>query len=124
MPKDVNQHGTVFGGVILSWIDQSAFLKAREHGDHRWVTARFESVNFVAPVHVGDSVSFYAWSEKVGTKSVTIGIDVEVIRYDTKKIEKVTTAQVVMVSVDRDGKSIPFSTPPTIDGNYLSRGCP
>ena len=49
MPKDVNAYGSIFGGIILSYIDQAGFIEARKHGVHRWVTASIERVDFEAP---------------------------------------------------------------------------
>jgi len=49
MPRDTNPHGTIFGGVILSYIDQAGFIEARRHGTHRWVTASIQRVD--APAH-------------------------------------------------------------------------
>ncbi len=37
MPRDSNVYGTIFGGIILSYIDQAGFVEARKHGNHRWV---------------------------------------------------------------------------------------
>jgi len=46
MPRDSNIYGTIFGGIILSYIDQAAFVEARRHGLHRWVTASVDRVDF------------------------------------------------------------------------------
>ena len=46
MPRDANKYGTIFGGVILSYIDQAGFIEVRRHGMHRWVTVALESVEF------------------------------------------------------------------------------
>ena len=58
MPADTNHQGTVFGGVVLSRIDQAGYLEARRHGRHRWVTVSMNQVQFVAPVYTGDVVTF------------------------------------------------------------------
>ena len=113
MPRDTNQYGTIFGGVILSWIDQAGFVEARRHGAHRWVTAALDRVDFVAPVGLGDIVNFYTRTVRMGTKSVTVEVDVEVDRYATGECVRVTTATTTMVSVGPDGKAIPFNSPPT-----------
>lgn len=113
MPRDTNQYGTIFGGVILSYIDQAGFVEARRHGTHRWVTAAIDRVEFKAPVHLGDTVNFYATTTKMGTTSVTVLIEVEAERYTTGQIIPVTAATLTMVAVDRNGKSIPFRSPPT-----------
>lgn len=114
MPKDGNMYGSIFGGVMLSLIDQAAFVEARKHGMHRWVTASIEKVDFLKPVRIGDTVSLYSRTIKAGTKSVQVGVEVEVDRYDTNNREHVCSAAVTMVSVDPNGKSIPFLSPATI----------
>lgn len=114
MPKHTNMYGTVFGGIMLSLIDQAAFVEARKHGMHRWVTASIEKVDFLKPVRVGDTVSLYSRTIKTGTKSVQVAVEVEVDRYDTDDREHVCSAAVTMVSVDPNGKPIPFTSPPTI----------
>ncbi len=114
LPKDTNHYGTVFGGVILSYIDQAGFVEARRHGAHRWVTAAMDHVDFARPVHVGDTVTFYTSTVRTGTKSVTVCVDVEAERYATQEAEAVTTATLTMVSVDANGKAIPFANAPTV----------
>jgi acyl-CoA thioesterase YciA len=116
MPKDTNQYGTIFGGVILSTIDQAGFVQARRHGQHRWVTVAMDRVEFKQPVHLGDVVNFYARTTKTGRTSVTVEVEVEAERYTNGQTVAVTSATLVMVSVDKDGHAIPFSAPPTVTG--------
>lgn len=113
-PKDTNHYGTVFGGVILSYIDQAGFVEARRHGAHRWVTAGMDRVDFKHPVHTGDVVNFYGTTVRAGTTSVTILIEVEAERFASGKTVQVTTATLTLVSVDAWGRPIPFRSPPTI----------
>lgn len=113
MPRDTNQYGTIFGGVILSYIDQAGFVEARRHGVHRWVTASIERVDFKAPVHLGDTVNFYGQTTRTGTTSVTVRIEVEAERYTTGQTVAVTSATLAMVAVDAAGRPIPFKSPPT-----------
>ncbi len=113
MPRDTNQYGTIFGGVIMSYIDQAGFVEARRHGAHRWVTASMDHVDFLAPVKLGDIVSFHTRATRLGTKSVTVQVDVEVERFSSNEIISVTTATVTMVAVDAEGQPIPFRSPPT-----------
>lgn len=112
MPRDTNHYGTIFGGVILSYIDQAGFVEARRHANHRWVTASLDHVDFNAPVAVGDTVSFFTTTTRLGTKSVTVQVEVEAERYSTGQTVRVTTATLTMVSVGADGKPIPFRTTP------------
>ena len=115
MPKDTNHYGTVFGGTILSYIDQAGFVEARRHGAHRWVTAAMDHVDFAKPVHVGDTVTFYASTVRTGTKSVTVRVDVEAERYADGSCAQVTSATLTMVAVDAEGKAIPFDSPATVN---------
>lgn len=113
-PRDTNHYGTVFGGAILSYIDQAGFVEARRHGVHKWVTVAMDRVEFTRPVHCGDVVSFYATTIRTGTSSVTVRIDVEAERYTSGEVAPVTSAIVTLVSVDAGGRPIPFRSPPTI----------
>ncbi|MEC8320598.1 MAG: acyl-CoA thioesterase [Planctomycetota bacterium] len=112
MPSDTNHQGTVFGGVVLSRIDQAGYLEARRHGRHRWVTASMETVNFHAPVFTGDVVSFLTRTIRTGTSSVTVEVRVEAERHLGGETALVTEAHLTMVAVDRDGRAIDFSTDP------------
>jgi acyl-CoA thioesterase YciA len=113
-PKDTNHYGTIFGGVILSYIDQAGFVEARRHGVHRWVTVAIDRVEFTQPIHLGDVVNFYARTVKAGTSSVTIRIEVEAERYATGHTVPVTTASITLVSVSDQGRPIPFRSSPTV----------
>jgi acyl-CoA thioesterase YciA len=109
LPRDTNKYGTVFGGVILSHIDLAGAIQARkEAGPHNFVTVAMDKVVFHKPVFVGDLVSFYTETVKVGRTSITVKIEVEAIRGDTQERVRVTEAEVVFVAVDRDWKPTPI----------------
>ena len=114
MPRDANPYGTIFGGVILSYIDQAAFIEARRHGTHRWVTVSVDKVEFRAPVQIGDVVSFLTSTERTGTTSVQVRIRVEAERDETAEIVHVTEASLTMVAVDASCRPVPFKSPPTV----------
>ena len=111
MPKDTNARGTIFGGVILSYIDQAAAIEAQRNSNKRFVTKAMNAVEFVAPVHLGDVVSFYASTIRLGRTSLTIKIEVEAERLSDdqqKRSVKVTEAEVVCVAVDAEGEPTPI----------------
>jgi len=108
-PKDTNHQGSIFGGVILSLIDQARYLEARRHGRHRWVTVAMEGVVFHAPVWTGDVVTLFTRTVKVGRTSVTVHAKVEAERCDSGERVAVTEATVTMVSTDSRGKPIPHA---------------
>lgn len=108
MPRDTNADGTIFGGVILSLIDQAAYIEAIRQKHHRYVTVTFKEVEFHEPVFVGDVLSLYGDTVKVGRTSITI--DVRVCarrRVDPEHEIKVTEAEVVFVAVDDQGRPVP-----------------
>jgi len=112
LPKDTNGVGTIFGGVILSHIDLASAVEARKVAPHRYVTVAMREVAFHAPVFVGDLVSFYTETRRVGRTSVTVGVEVEVERWsEGHRGERVTVtaAEVVLVAIDSDGNPIPVT---------------
>lgn len=107
MPKDTNPLGSIFGGHILSLVDQAAGQHARSISPKRYVTKVMREVNFISPVFVGDLVSFYTETVKVGKTSITVKVDVEALRgTDLVQTCAVTSAEVVMVAVDENIKPI------------------
>jgi acyl-CoA thioesterase YciA len=105
LPRDTNSQGTIFGGVILSYIDMAGAIEAHRHtGMDRFVTVAMREVIFHAPVFVGDLVSFYAEILKVGSTSITARVMVEAVRFDGHDHVRVTEAEVVYVAVDKSGK--------------------
>jgi acyl-CoA thioesterase YciA len=105
LPRDTNSQGTIFGGVILSYIDMAGAIEAhRRTGMDRFVTVAMREVIFHQPVFVGDLVSFYSETVKVGTTSITTRVVVESERYgEPGQKARVTEAEVVYVAVDKDG---------------------
>ncbi|HKO35466.1 MAG TPA: hotdog domain-containing protein [Pyrinomonadaceae bacterium] len=106
LPRDTNSQGTIFGGVILSYIDMAGAIEAhRRTGMERFVTVAMREVIFHQPVFVGDLVSFYSETVKVGTTSITTRVVVEAERYGSPGVKaRVTEAEVIYVAVDREGK--------------------
>jgi acyl-CoA thioesterase YciA len=109
MPKDTNAHGTIFGGVILSHIDIAAAIEVRKYTPKKIVTKAMHEVVFVAPVFVGDIVSFYTSLVKIGRTSITVKVVVEAERvsYPNERA-LVTEAEVVYVAIDEGRKPIPI----------------
>jgi acyl-CoA thioesterase YciA len=108
MPRDTNAHGTVFGGIILSYIDVAGGVESIRHTKHnRFVTVAMKEVIFHEPVFIGDLVSFYARTLKVGNTSITIHVEVEAERFGTPGVlVKVTEAEVTFVAIDESGKKV------------------
>jgi len=114
MPRDTNPHGTIFGGVLLSYIDQAGATGARHvtrcagWPDHHMVTVAIQSVEFLQPVYVGDVVSFWTRILRIGRTSIGMHISVEADR--NGEVIQLTASEVTYVAVERQGsEQIPVS---------------
>jgi acyl-CoA thioesterase YciA len=110
MPRDTNAHGTIFGGHILSLIDQAGAIAAHGVGARKVVTVAVREVIFKHPVHVGDIVSCYAEVTRVGRTSLTVGVRVVAEDPVARECAEVTSAEVVYVHLGEDGKPAPLAT--------------
>ena len=122
LPKDTNAYGTIFGGVILSHIDLASAVEARKTAPHRYVTKAMHEVEFHEPVFLGDVVSFYTETVRVGRTSITVRVSVEAERWGASptappgmgrgEVVKVTEAEVVLVAVNDQGRPVPIRPEP------------
>ena len=104
MPNDTNAMGTIFGGIILSYIDQAGAVEATRHCKGKLVTVAMREVEFHEPVFVGDLVSFYTETLRIGATSIGVRVTVEAVRRDSRDRVTVTSAEVVYVHVDDRGR--------------------
>ncbi len=104
MPRDTNPHGTIFGGVILSYLDQAGAIGARREVGRLGgplpflVTVAINRVEFSCPVHVGDVVRYLTRPVRVGRTSITMHVHVEAERGE--QVLAVTEAEIVYVGID------------------------
>jgi len=109
MPRDTNAANTIFGGVLLSYIDQAGFVEARRQSAQRYVTVAMHEIKFLEPVFVGDIVSFNCQTTKIGRTSITVRVTVVADRFeDAGTTIKVTDAEVIFVAVDEHGRPKPI----------------
>jgi acyl-CoA thioesterase YciA len=112
MPRDTNGQGTIFGGVILSLMDQAAYVEAIRQAHARYVTVAFREVVLGEPVYVADILSIYADAIRAGRTSLTIQLRVVATRgRNPDQKVTVTEGEVVFVAVDEKGMPVPvFAT--------------
>lgn len=111
MPRDTNAVGTIFGGVILAEIDLAAAIEAHKHHNAMVVTVSMDKVDFKAPVYVGDLVSFFTETIRVGRTSIAVKVAVWAQRaFGGGQVEYVTEAQVTMVAVNDSFQPIPVGS--------------
>jgi uncharacterized protein (TIGR00369 family) len=112
LPSDANPYGNVHGGEIVKLIDACAGAAATRHARARVVTARIDELSFVAPVYVGNLVTASASVNHVGRTSMEVGVRVEAEDMLTGKVAHVSSAYLVFVAIDGNGKAVPL--PPVI----------
>ena len=112
VPTDVNFAGNVFGGQILGEIDRVAYITASRHSKANCVTASFDRVDFLSPVHVGDVVDFDAELTFVGNSSMEVWVRVRAESTHGGDARPVGQAFVTMVAVDDAGR--PSQVPPLL----------
>ena len=107
MPHQANPAGTVFGGVIVSWIDMTASMAAQKHCGKPVVTASIDSINFRKPINIGDHAILKAAVNYVGKTSMEVGV--KVIKEDpcTAQQAIATTAHLTFVGLDGNNKPAP-----------------
>lgn len=108
MPADANPAGDIFGGWLISQMDIAGGVTASARAHGRVATVAVTGFTFHKPVLVGDVVCCYADIQKVGTTSITIGIQAWVLRRDESKNRiKVTEGVFTFVALEADGKPRP-----------------
>ena len=103
MPADTNPAGDIFGGWVLSQMDIAGSIAAVERVKGRTVTVAVEAMTFIAPVKVGDVLCIYTTLERVGTTSVTVGMEAWARRNRLSDRVKVTEGRFVFVALNEDG---------------------
>ncbi|MGN8646128.1 acyl-CoA thioesterase [Gracilibacillus sp. HCP3S3_G5_1] len=123
LPADTNNHGTLFGGKLMSYIDGIAAISAMRHARGLVVTASTDSVDFLAPIRTGESVcleSFVTWT---GTSSMEIFVKVLAENLITGERTIAATAFLTFVAVNEQGKPVPVPKviPETEEEKYLHK---
>lgn len=103
-PKDLNGHGTAFGGFVLSLMDKAASMAAIRHAKGSVVTARMEAVDFHLPIRRGDAVALEAEVIHTGRTSMRVKVDVYRETLATGEQQLATSGVFVFVHVDEEGR--------------------
>jgi len=108
MPADTNANGDIFGGWVLSRMDQAGGIAGVERARGRVVTIAVDAMTFIRPVRVGDVLEVFTEIESVGRTSMKIHIEAWARRFETHDQEKVTDATFTFVAIDRNGRPRPI----------------
>ena len=104
MPADTNANGDIFGGWLMSQMDLGGAVVARRAAGSRVVTVAVNAMTFVAPVNVGDMVTFYGRLLGVGRTSIRVAVEAWVERYADGEQRRVTEGTFVYVAIDESGR--------------------
>ena len=108
MPKDTNANGDIFGGWVLSRMDQAGGIAAVERAEGRVVTIALDAMTFIRPVRVGDVLEVYTEVESIGRTSMKVHVEAWARRFRTSVHEKVTDATFTFVAIGEDGRPRPI----------------
>ena len=109
LPNDTNPLGALLGGRLMHWIDLAGALAAHRHSHSYVVTASMDHIDFLVPVHVGDMVLLQSSVNRVFKTSMEVGVRVSVENYISNSRQKVATAYLTFVAVDRHGRRLPVN---------------
>jgi len=112
MPADTNANGDIFGGWVMSQMDQAGGIAGVERAQGRVVTVSVDGMTFLRPVRVGDVLCVYTRVDRVGRTSMTIQVEAWARRFQSRRREKVTEATFTFVAIDQEGR--PRAIPPAI----------
>ena len=111
MPADSNPKGDIFGGWIMSLMDSAGKMSATPHAGGRVVSVAVSNITFLQPVHVGDTVCCYTDVKRLGRTSITLDVEVWVLRQGQGARIKVTDAEFTFVAVHEDGSPRELTSP-------------
>jgi acyl-CoA thioesterase YciA len=109
MGKDIGVHGNLFGGIMLSWLDETAATWACSLCENpNMVTVKIDETNFERPVKVGNQVNIYGEVKAVGTSSLTVYVEARSYNFYTGDEKLVCSTIFIFVRIDESGDAIPI----------------
>ena len=120
-PNDFNNHNTLFGGRLLSDMDQVASISAAKHSRRECVTASVDTVEFLTPIRPEEAVTFESFVVWTGTTSMEVFIKVHAENMRTGESKIAAISYFTFIALDSSGKpvKIPQVYPETIWERYL-----
>ena len=108
-PSDTNYHGTMFGGKVMEYMDKIAAITSMRHARGPVVTASTDSLDFVAPIRVGEVIDVEAFVTWTHRSSMEIYVKVETENLYTGERKTAVTAFFSFVALDENGKPKPVA---------------
>ncbi len=115
LPSHTNALGTIFGGVVMGWVDIAGAIAAKRYSRSSVVTVSIDNLHFIVPIKIGFTVLIVAKVTYVGTTSMEVEVLVDAENSQTGEVRRATTAFLTYVAVDEFGR--PKKVPPLIPSN-------
>ncbi len=112
LPNDANGLGNLLGGKLMHLMDIAGSLAAARHARTFVVTASFDHMNFVAPVHIGQLVLLYSSVNRAFRTSMEVGVKAFVEDLRTGERRHVSSGYLTFVALDEKRRPVPV--PPVI----------
>lgn len=104
LPTHINSLGTIFGGVVMSWVDIAASISGQRHCLGPVVTASIDTLNFIKPVYTGWIVNLKSSVNLVGKTSMEIGVRVDGENAGTGEYYHMASAYLTFVALGINGR--------------------
>lgn len=106
LPSRANFNNKIHGGYILSLMDQIAFACASKHSETYCVTASVDTVDFLAPIEIGELVTMKASINYVGNSSMVVGIRVDAQNIQTGEEKHCNSSYFTMVAKNKANENV------------------
>lgn len=114
LPSDANNHGTIFGGRVMAYVDKIASIATMRHARKPVVTASSDSLDFLEPVKVGEAIRLEAFVTWTHHTSMEVYVKIESENLLTGEVKLTATSYLTFVALAADGRPTPV--PPVIPG--------
>ncbi|QQZ08805.1 acyl-CoA thioesterase [Heyndrickxia vini] len=122
LPPDTNHHGTLFGGKLMAYIDDTASIAATKFARNPIVTASTDSVDFIKPIRVGDAVTLEAMVTHTGRSSMEVFVKITSEHLLTGEKAIAALSFLTFVAIDENGRpvEVPIVVPETDQEKWLN----
>lgn len=104
LTEHLNHYGYLFGGTLLKWVDESAYICARlDHPGKSFVTAGMQEVSYKKRVELGSILVFNVTKEQTGTTSVTYHVTAKLATDSQDSPSEIFSTSVTFVCIDKEG---------------------
>ena len=111
LPADLNDYGSLFGGTLLKWVDEIAYIRVSlDHPGQRFVTIGLDDVEFKHPIREGQILRFECRQTRVGKTSITYRVQVFGVRYQPNSDVVLFENQITFVCIDGEGNKTEIKT--------------